>query len=73
MLKKLITGILALAMCASTLAALPQGPALRSRTPRQSLWWTRRTPRRPLSRGNPKNRNVRPSAQVNSQQIQILL
>lgn len=25
MLKKLITGILALAMCASTLAALPQG------------------------------------------------
>lgn len=54
MLKKLITGILALAMCASTLAALPQGARAAGPDPTPVIVVDPEEPTPPVEPGEPE-------------------
>lgn len=54
MLKKLITGILALAMCASTLAALPQGACAAEPDPTPIIVVDPEDPTPPVEPGEPE-------------------
>lgn len=61
MLKKLITGILALAMCASTLTALPQGACAAEPDPTPIIVIDPEDPTPPVEPGEPEEPGISPN------------
>lgn len=61
MLKKLITGILALAMCASTLAALPQGARAAEPDPTPIIVVDPEDPTPPIEPEEPEEPGISPN------------